>query len=176
MSTPTLFGRGWGRQNVEVKSFKMHRKCQIRVASHATPVQMLTKTVSTVCLPQPSSGGAGVDKAWKPHGWGWGRHKVDTKLVKRHRKRPMLVATHATPVQKCTKSITMCCPDAWVAWVACALHVRVLHMYGRRLARVPWANRRTPCANDLGHAPGHLSSGLQSGAQLRPVANDFGQI
>ena len=40
--------------------------CLIRVASHVMPVQSLTNTVSTFCLPQPSSGGVGVDNMWQP--------------------------------------------------------------------------------------------------------------
>ena len=80
LSTPTLFGRGWGRQNVETKLAKIHHKVLILIASRTTSVQILTTTVSTVCLPQPSSGGVGVDKMWKPS---WTRY-VACSFERRH--------------------------------------------------------------------------------------------
>ena len=46
MSTPTLLGRGWGRQNVETKLAKIHHKVLILIASRSTPVITYTETPS----------------------------------------------------------------------------------------------------------------------------------
>ena len=48
LSTPTLLGRGWGRQNVETKLAKIHHKVLILIAWRSTPVQILK--CSDVCL------------------------------------------------------------------------------------------------------------------------------
>ena len=46
MSTPTLLGRGWGRQHVDTKLAKLQHKVLILRASRSTPVITYTETPS----------------------------------------------------------------------------------------------------------------------------------